>query len=90
MDFALSPELAELRDRTRRFIADEIIPFENDPRNGPHGPSEDLRRELVERARAAGLLTPHASRRSAASASVTWQRPWCSRKPGIRGSAQRR
>ena len=62
MDFSFSPDLLALRDRTRQFIADEIIPLENDARQTAHGPSEDLRRELVERARVAGLLTPHASR----------------------------
>ncbi|MBC7436905.1 MAG: acyl-CoA dehydrogenase family protein, partial [Bdellovibrionales bacterium] len=61
MDFQLSPELLELRDRVRSFIAEEVIPLENDPRAGAHGPSEALRKELVERARVAGLLTPHAS-----------------------------
>ena len=62
MDFAISPEIRELRDRTRRFIAEQVIPLEDDPRQDSHGPSEALRQELVERARAAGLLTPHASR----------------------------
>lgn len=62
MDFSLSPELVELQSRTRRFIAEEIIPMENDPRQTAHGPSESLRAELVAKARAAGLLTPHASR----------------------------
>jgi acyl-CoA dehydrogenase len=62
MDFSLSFELIELRERVRRFVADEVIPLERDPRQTSHGPSEELRRELVERARAAGLLTPHASR----------------------------
>ena len=61
MDFELPAPVRELRDRTRRFIAEQVIPLENDPRQGAHGPSEALRRELVERARAAGLLTPHAS-----------------------------
>jgi acyl-CoA dehydrogenase len=61
MDFQLSPELLALRERVRRFIAEEIIPLETDPRAGAHGPSEDLRHDLVGRARAAGLLTPHAS-----------------------------
>ncbi|CAG9269758.1 acyl-CoA dehydrogenase family protein [Paraburkholderia unamae] len=61
MNFDLSPELLELRDRTRRFIAEQVIPLESDARHDSHGPSEALRRELIERARAAGLLTPHAS-----------------------------
>ncbi|WP_312807774.1 acyl-CoA dehydrogenase family protein, partial [Comamonas sp.] len=62
MDFSLSPELLALRDKTRAFIAEQVIPLENDARQSRHGPDEALRRELVERARAAGLLTPHASR----------------------------
>lgn len=61
MDFSLSPQLVELRERTRRFIAEQVIPLEDDPRQGAHGPHEALRQDLVSRARAAGLLTPHAS-----------------------------
>lgn len=61
MDFSLPAAVVELQDRTRRFIADEVIPLENDPRQHPHGPEEALRDELVARARRAGLLTPHAS-----------------------------
>lgn len=62
MNFALSDELLTLQAKVRQFIANEIIPMENDPRQGPHGPSEELRQALVEKARAHGLLTPHASR----------------------------
>ena len=62
MDFALTPDLAELRDRTHAFIRDEILPLEGDPRESAHGPTEELRAELVARARRASLLTPHASR----------------------------
>lgn len=61
MDFQLSKELLDLRERVRIFITEAVIPLENDSRAGAHGPSEALRRELVERARAARLLTPHAS-----------------------------
>ena len=61
MNFELSPALLALRDRTRRFIAEQVIPLERDPRHDAHGPSEALRQELVARGRAAGLLTPHAS-----------------------------
>jgi acyl-CoA dehydrogenase len=62
MDFALSPELLALQERTRQFIAEQVMPLENDARQDSHGPHESLRSELVNRARAAGLLTPHASR----------------------------
>ena len=61
MDFSLTPKLEGLRDRTRSFIRDQVIPFEKDPRQNEHGPDEDLRKELMELARKAGLLTPHAS-----------------------------
>ncbi len=62
MDFSLSPELLQLQQQTRQFIAEQVIPMEDDPRQTPHGPAESLRDELVERARAAGLLTPHGPR----------------------------
>jgi acyl-CoA dehydrogenase len=61
MDLSLSAKLLELQERTRSFIRDQIIPLENDPRQNEHGPSEELRKELIELARTAGLLTPHAS-----------------------------
>ncbi|WP_085727239.1 acyl-CoA dehydrogenase family protein [Pseudomonas sp. R37(2017)] len=62
MNFALSDELITLQSRVQAFIANEIIPMENDSRQSPHGPSEALRQALVEKARVHGLLTPHASR----------------------------
>ena len=61
MNFDLSPELAELQARVRRFVADEIIPLEGDKRCGPHGPEASLREQLVGLARRAGLLSPHAA-----------------------------
>ena len=59
IDFELPTELADLRDRVDNFIADNIVPYENDKRQGAHGASEELRRELVGLSRAAGLLSPH-------------------------------
>ena len=59
IDFSLSPALADLQARVRRFIAEQVIPLEDDPRQGAHGPEEPLRTELIERARRAELLTPH-------------------------------
>lgn len=61
MDFSLTPTQLALQERTRQFIADKIIPLEKDPRATSHGPTEDLRAQLVGLAREAGLLTPHAS-----------------------------
>jgi acyl-CoA dehydrogenase len=59
MDFTIPDELVELRERTERFVREEIMPRETDKRQTPHGPTEEFRRELVELARAAGLLAPH-------------------------------
>lgn len=60
MDFHLPPEISQLQKRTRDFIADQVIPLESSEDHSGHGPSPELRRELIGRARAAGLLTPHA------------------------------
>ncbi|HEX3863737.1 MAG TPA: acyl-CoA dehydrogenase family protein [Stellaceae bacterium] len=59
MDFTIPHELVELRERTERFVREEMIPRENDKCQGAHGPSEELRRELVALGRRAGLLSPH-------------------------------
>jgi len=61
MDFSLSPEIEALRERVKQFIHEQVIPFENDPRQDSHGPHRALRDELIAKARSAGLLTPHAS-----------------------------
>lgn len=58
MDFSLPDDLVALKERTERFVRDKILPFEGDPRQGPHGPSEELRRELLALGREAGLLAP--------------------------------
>ena len=59
ISFQLPDELAALRDKVDAFIRNEIIPFESDPRQPAHGPSDELRLDLVEKAREAGLLSPH-------------------------------
>jgi len=59
IEFEIPQELAALQEQVRRFIASDVIPLETDPRQGAHGPEEGLRRELIARARAAGLLSPH-------------------------------
>jgi acyl-CoA dehydrogenase len=61
MDFSLTSAQLELQQRTRQFIREKIIPLERDARQTAHGITEELRAELVELARAEGLLTPHAS-----------------------------
>jgi acyl-CoA dehydrogenase len=62
VDFDVAPELSDLQERIRSFIAEQVIPLERDSRCTAHGPTEALRRELIDKARAAGLLSPHVSR----------------------------
>ncbi len=62
MDFDIPPELVDLQLRIRSFIADQVIPLEADPRRTAHGPSEELRLDLVGRARRAELLSPQVAR----------------------------
>jgi acyl-CoA dehydrogenase len=62
MDFSLSDDLRALQERTESFVRQRILPYESDPRQGAHGPSEELRHELVALGREAGLLAPHVSR----------------------------
>ena len=77
IDFELPPELTALLDRVSRFIADKIVPYENDPRQGPHGAEESLRRELNALARDAGLMSPHGPKEYGGLGldhrSMTWQ-----------------
>ncbi|HVC50863.1 MAG TPA: acyl-CoA dehydrogenase family protein [Stellaceae bacterium] len=62
MEFSIPDDIAELRERTERFVRDEMIPREGDKRLGAHGPSEEFRRELVALGRRAGLVSPHVGR----------------------------
>src|SRR5579884_2741030 len=62
MDFSLPAELVALKERTEAFVREQVIPYESDPRQTPHGPEDGLRRELIARGRAAGLLAPHVGR----------------------------
>lgn len=63
IDFEIPAETAALRDRIRAFVTEKIIPYETDPRLTRHGPNEEMRSEMVELAREAGLLTFQAPRR---------------------------
>ncbi|MGV9413191.1 acyl-CoA dehydrogenase family protein [Nocardia sp. NPDC003693] len=60
IDFTIPAELAAERDRVRQFVIDKIVPYERDPRLTQHGPTDELRQELVELARAEKLLTVQA------------------------------
>ena len=59
-DTSYSPQLpATLSARVETFVREVVVPYEHDPRRGPHGPSDELAVELREKAREAGVLTPH-------------------------------
>jgi acyl-CoA dehydrogenase len=49
----------EIAAKVEAFVRDVVIPYEHDPRLGPHGPSEEMVHELRAKARAAGVMTPH-------------------------------
>jgi len=63
IDFEIPADVAARRDQIRAFVTEKIVPFERDPRLTRHGPNEELRTEMVELARDAGLLTFQAQRR---------------------------
>ena len=50
---------AEIAARVEAFVRDVVVPYEADPRRDDHGPTDALVAELREKARAAGVLTPH-------------------------------
>lgn len=50
---------AGIAAKVEAFVRQEVVPYENDPRWGFHGPSEALVAELRAKARYANLMTPH-------------------------------
>ncbi|MDB6160546.1 MAG: acyl-CoA dehydrogenase [Gammaproteobacteria bacterium] len=53
---------ADIAANVESFVRDVVIPYERDPRLTSHGPTDELVMELREKARAAGVLTPHIRR----------------------------
>lgn len=51
--------VAQRTDELERFVREQIIPLEADPRCTAHGPTDELVEEMRASARNAGLLTPH-------------------------------
>lgn len=48
-----------IAEKVERFVRDVVVPYEKDPRRDSHGPTESLVIELKDKARAAGLMSPH-------------------------------
>lgn len=59
MSQSVSNEARQIGDRVEVFVRTIVVPYEKDPRCGSHGPSEELVRELRQKARAADVMTPH-------------------------------
>jgi acyl-CoA dehydrogenase len=56
----VSDRARAIGDRVEAFVRDVVAPYESDPRRDHHGcPTDELVDELKEKARAAGVLTPH-------------------------------
>ena len=55
----VAADAAMIASRVEQFVREHVARFERDPRNGGHGPSDALVRELRAAAREAGVLTPH-------------------------------
>ena len=63
IDFTLTDRMQDLKARTEAFIRDEVIPMEGDARQTAHGLDDALRNELMVKAKAAGLLSPHVGKK---------------------------
>ena len=55
----MSKRAFALAARVEAFVRNTVVPYEADSRRGAHGPSAELVAELRDKARAAGLMTPH-------------------------------
>lgn len=56
---SISPRAQDIAAQVEAFVRGTIVPYEKDPRRTSHGPSDELVTEMREKARAAGVLTPH-------------------------------
>ncbi len=55
-----TPRALEIADKVERFVREVIVPYEQDPRRDHHGaPTDELVFEMKDKARAAGVLSPH-------------------------------
>ncbi len=54
-----SERTAAIASAVEAFVRKTVVPYERDPRCSPHGPSDELVMEMRDKARAAGVLTPH-------------------------------
>src|ERR1700722_241951 len=97
MDISVPPEVSELAQRTREFVAEVVIGVEEETGGSIHAAPDELRRSLQKQARAAGVLAPHVpgegggcgvGGRGAAAGLTCAVRRWCSRRRATRCSAR--
>jgi acyl-CoA dehydrogenase len=56
----IRPIALDIADRVEAFVRETVIPYERDTRRDHHGaPLDEMVNEMREKARAAGVLTPH-------------------------------
>ncbi len=56
----ISPRALEIAEKVEAFVRETVVPYEKDTRRDHHGaPLDELVYEMREKARAAGVLTPH-------------------------------
>ena len=56
---SVSERVRDIGVNVEAFVRNVVVPYERDPRCESHGPSDALVQEMREKARAAGVLTPH-------------------------------
>lgn len=59
-DLSIAPDLRDLALRVRDFVDSEVVPAETALRQASHGVGDDVRADLQERARRAGVFAPTA------------------------------
>ena len=56
----ISQQAIDIASKVEDFVRNVVIPYEQDPRRDHHGaPTDELVYEMREKAREAGVLTPH-------------------------------
>lgn len=60
MTDSVSDRAKEIAAKVEAFVRETVIPYERDPRRDHHGaPTDDMVMEMRDKARVAGVLTPH-------------------------------
>ena len=68
VNFAPPAVVSDLAGRVADFVKTRIVPYEKDPRWTPHGPTDELRVEMNDLARSAGVFAPHVPKEYGGSA----------------------